>query len=103
MKRVLVIAIVLEAAKYLFFLGVSRVSLNEFLSFLAVMIFYITMLPEMIVGGEHGPATLLGRIAMLSVGVLWNLFPAYLISICLPDRKRSEAVTPSEPRVDVHT
>jgi hypothetical protein len=85
------IAVGLEAAKYLLFFIVNPIR-NEFLNFVFVLVFYVVMLPEMMIGGEFGPSTIWQWTATLCAGVVWNLAPAYFISLFLPDRPRKEGI-----------
>jgi hypothetical protein len=85
-KRVIPIAVGFEAGKYLLLVLVSPIR-SEFLSFLFSIIFFIAMLPEMMWGSESGPRTLWGWIPVLFAGVVWNIIPAYLISLLLPEKQ----------------
>jgi uncharacterized membrane protein len=84
-KRIVLIAIVLEALKIAFVL-LTRGCDNEAFCLLLVLFYFTAMLPEMLVGGEHVPGSFWGWTAMFGAGVIWNLIPAYLITLFLPER-----------------
>jgi hypothetical protein len=84
-KRIILIALGLEVAKYAFFLLVNPRS--EFSSFLFSITFLIAMLPEFMIGGEFGPGTIWSWVTVLCAGIIWNLTPAYFISLLLPERQ----------------
>ena len=84
LKRMALIALGLEPVKYLLFLIVIAIN-NEFLNIIFAFVFFLGMLPEMLIGGEFGPSTIWQWIEILCVGVVWNLAPAYYISLLLPD------------------
>ena len=90
-KRVGLIAVGLEAAKYLFFFSVSRIEGNEFFGLVFTFVFYVTMLPEMMIGSESESSTVWQWILRLLAGIVWNLAPAYLISLFLPDRPANKS------------
>jgi hypothetical protein len=86
MKRVLIIAVILEWLKYTF--AGLLLNLSEgFFSVVTGIIFFIWFLPEMMIGGEHPPHhwyTILGR---LVAGVGWNLPAALYFAKLLPDQE----------------
>lgn len=84
-KRIALIAVVLEVLKIAFVL-LTRGCDNESFCVLLILFYFTAMLPEALVGGEHGPGSLWGWIAMFGAGVIWNLIPAYLISLFLPEK-----------------
>ena len=85
-KRMGLIAVGLEVIKYLLRFIVSA-SENEFLNFVFVISFYVTMLPELMIGSDHASDTTVWQwIARLCAGVLWNLPLAYFISLFLTER-----------------
>jgi hypothetical protein len=84
-KRMGLIAVALEAAKYLLFFAITPIR-NEFFNPLFTFIFYVTMLPELMIGSESGPNSVWQWIARLFAGIVWNLAPAYLICLILPER-----------------
>ena len=88
-KRMALIALALEPAKYILFFIVVAIS-NEFLNIICAFVFFAGMLPEMMIGEESGPSAVWQRIEMLCAGVVWNLAPAYFISLFLPDIPRKE-------------
>ena len=96
MKRVLIIAVILEVFKYAFagfFLNLPE----GFFSFVFGIIFFIWFLPEMMIGREHPPHHWYTILARLAMGVLWNLPAALYISKCLPDNEveSAKSQTPS--------
>jgi hypothetical protein len=84
MKRVLIIAVVLQGLKYAF-AGLVFNLPEGFFSFVFGIIFFIWFLPEMMVGGEHPPHHWYTTLASLTIGILWNLPAALYISKCMPD------------------
>ncbi len=84
-KRIVLIAAFLEALK-MAFVFLTRGCDNESFCFLLVLFYFTAMLPEMLVGGEHGPGSFLVWTAMFGAGVIWNLIPAHLITLFLPER-----------------
>jgi hypothetical protein len=85
------IALGLEPAKYILFFIVSALS-NEFLTIFFAFVLFVGMLPEMLIGGEFGPSTIWQWIETLCAGVVWNLAPAYFISLFLPDLPAKERI-----------
>ena len=83
-KRMALIALGLEPAKYLLFFIVIAIN-NEFLNVIFAFVFFVGMLPEMMIGEEFGPSTIWQWIETLCAGVVGNLAPAYYISLFLPD------------------
>jgi hypothetical protein len=57
---------------------------------LLVFFYFTALLPEMLIAGEHGPGSLLRWLVVLGAGIIWNLIPAYIISLFLPERIRQE-------------
>lgn len=92
MKRVLIIAVVLEGLKYAFAGLVFNLPESIF-SFVFAIIFYIWFLPELMIGGEHLPHHWYTTVARLGIGVLWNLPAALYIAKCLFD---DEAKSPKK-------
>ncbi|HZM88505.1 MAG TPA: hypothetical protein VFF31_18420 [Blastocatellia bacterium] len=90
-KRLGLIAMGLEATKYVLLLIVSPIR-SEFFNFIFTFVFYIAMLPEMMIGTESGPSTVWQWIARISAGIVWNLAPAYLITLCLSDRPSRKSI-----------
>jgi hypothetical protein len=86
MKRVLIIAVILEGFKYAF-AGLVFNLPEGFFSFAFGIIFFIWFLPEMMIGREHGPHHWYTTLARLAIGVLWNLPAALYLSKCLPDEE----------------
>jgi hypothetical protein len=85
-KRVLVLACVLEQLKYLF-LNLLILDLLRWLpDFVIIGFFYIAGLAEWLASGGNWPGTLAGQIAVLFVGVVWNLGAAYLLALCIPGK-----------------
>jgi hypothetical protein len=84
MKRVVIIAVVLEWLKYSF-VGLFANLPEGFFSFVSGIFFFIWFLPEMMIGGEHPPHHWYTILARLAIGVAWNLPAALYISKCLPD------------------
>jgi len=91
-KRTALIAVGLEAAKYFFFFTINPVPRSEFSSFILVILFYITMLPELFIGNEPAPSTFWQWVARLSVGIVWNLAPAYLIVLWLSHKPSPQSI-----------
>lgn len=94
-KRMMLIAIAIEALKYLIILIISPVK-SEFINTLFVICFYIFMLPEMMAGGEFGPGTIWGWVGVFCVGVVWNLIPAYFIPMFLPEKTQAGSMKATE-------
>ena len=91
LKRIALIAVCLEVLKIAFAWLVMRGCCNnEALAVLLVFFYFTALLPEMLVAGEHGPLSLLHWLVMLGAGIIWNLIPAYIISLFLPERMRQE-------------
>jgi hypothetical protein len=88
-KRIGLIAIGLEIAKYILFFLVSPIR-NELFNFVFTFVFYSAMLPEIMIGDDSGPSSIWQWIMRLCAGVIWNLLPAYLISLLLPDQDRNK-------------
>lgn len=85
-KRVLLMACFLEHLKYLF-LNLFILDLLRWLpDFVIIGFFYIACLAEWLASGGYWPGTLIGKIAVLFVGVAWNLGAAYLLALCLPGK-----------------
>jgi len=84
-KRIALIAVVLEVLKIAFVL-LTRGCDNESFCLLLILFYFTAMLPEMLVGGEHGPSSPWVWVAMFGAGVIWNLIPAYFFSFFLPPR-----------------
>ncbi len=92
-KRMGLIAVGLEGAKYLVLFAVSPIR-NEFFNFVFPFVFYAAMLPELIIGSEPDPSTW-QWVARLCAGIVWNLAPAYVISLMLPETRKESAARPS--------
>jgi hypothetical protein len=90
-KRLLLIAVGLEAIKHFLILILRHID-SEFFSSLFVVIFYVWMFPQMIAVGEFGPDNIWSRIGMICIGVICNLIPACYISILLPDKNGVSSV-----------
>ncbi len=86
MKRVLIIAMILEVFKYAF-AGLVFNLPEGFFQFIFGFIFFIWFLPEMMIGGQHPPHHWYTILAELTIGVMWNLPAALYISKCLPDNE----------------
>jgi hypothetical protein len=83
-KRVLIIAAILEGLKYAF-AGLVFNLPEGFFGFIFGIIFFIWFLPEMMIGGEHPPHHWYTMLARLAMGVVWNLPAALYISKCFLD------------------
>ena len=77
--KVLLLALVLETTKYLLIIYVPL--RNEFVAFLFVVFFYVAMVPVMLLGGEFGARSIAGKVALLCVGVGWNMLVIYLLTL----------------------
>ena len=90
LKRIIFLAIGIEVLKYLFIftLGDFLANLeNETVSFFLVIFNFVAMLPELSIGHSHEPIPVWVKIAALCGGVVWNLIPAYLIALFLPEKR----------------
>lgn len=83
LKRVLLMAFLLEVGKVLLFL----LFVFEFLNWLprfAAIGFFIVFLAEWVASGGLRPVSPNDVITMLYVGLAWNLGAAYVLALCLP-------------------
>jgi hypothetical protein len=88
-RRVLLIACLLEAGKYLFAYLFAVDFLSWLPDFVIIGFFYMVFLAEWLASGGYWPVTLAGKIAVLCVGVAWNLAAAYMLALCVPGKMSS--------------
>jgi hypothetical protein len=93
-KRILGIAIALVPIKYFIILLLHSVT-SEAFNFVVLFI-YLFSLPEVMVGSELGPKTIRDWIVVLCLSVVWNLIPAYFISLFLSERVPAESIKTME-------
>jgi hypothetical protein len=86
-KRILLLATGFQAVKYLLILTVVPGVSSEFVAFLFVVLFYITMLPEMMIGPHAGPPNWLAIIPRTVVGILWNALLIHLVLLAFHSMK----------------
>jgi len=86
-KRIALVAVALEALKFLFlFLVLDHIPERFFNAFTTIML-WVLILPEMVVSYEHGPHGLLARVVMFCAGTLVNLALVGLVVAILATRK----------------
>lgn len=89
-RRVLFIALSLEVVKLILFFASLQFLLDAksgIVSLIISVLTFIVMLPELAISYKYGARPLWGTALMFVSGAVWNLVPAYLISICLPKRR----------------
>ena len=105
LKRIVLIALCLEVIKFLLLFTSIQSLLNTkngIFGLIIAVFTVIVMLPELAIGYGHlDSISLWTQIAMFVGGVIWNLVPAYLISICLPEKLiDEEASTKSSSHIE---
>ncbi|HZH30897.1 MAG TPA: hypothetical protein VEY11_09050 [Pyrinomonadaceae bacterium] len=90
--RVLLIACLLEAGKFLFLLLLVIDFLNWLPYFVTLCFIYIIYPAEWLAMGARWPNTLATIIAVLCDGVAWNLAAAYWIASRVPGKMSKTAV-----------
>lgn len=90
MKKVFIIAAILEALKYIsvFILGLSIEDSSPEGPIVEVLglVYFLWFLPELMIGGEHPPHHWYTILARLVAGVGWNIPAAAIIWVCLKER-----------------
>lgn len=96
MKKVLIIAVILEVIKCLFFAATSGYTdLGGTVALIWGLLFIITMLPELILSGGCSPPDGYTIALSLCAGVVWNLPAAAIIWKCLKERIEDAASQPN--------
>ena len=93
MKRILAIALALEAFKLLVLFAAANYlpeTTSEFLNAVSAITFWFLLLPEMMVSYEQGPHGIVAKLVMFSAGTLANV-ALILLALSIRNSRRVKA------------